>query len=46
MVYAIKRVYDVWVVLDNDGNEVEECPTKKSARAFADHYNNREIIYD
>lgn len=39
MVYNIKKVYDVWVVLDHNGNEVEECPTKRDAKKFVDTYN-------
>ena len=39
MSYTIKKVYDVWVLVDSDGNEIEECPTKRDARKIADEYN-------
>jgi len=40
MAYTVKKVQDVWVVIDPEGNEIEECPTRKDAQKFADSYNN------
>lgn len=37
MEYTIKKVYDVWVVIDSEGNEVDECPTKRDAQKIAEH---------
>ena len=39
MVYTVKKRYDVWVVLDSDGNEIEECPARKDAVKCAAYYN-------
>jgi hypothetical protein len=39
MKFTVKKVYDVWVVLDPEGNEIEECPSKKDAQKFADGFN-------
>jgi hypothetical protein len=33
--YTVKKEYDVFVVVDEQGNEYEECPTRKDALGFA-----------
>jgi hypothetical protein len=40
MSFTVKKVQDVWVVLDPNGSEVEECPTRKDALKFAASYND------
>jgi hypothetical protein len=42
--YTVKKMWDVWAVLDTDGNQIEECPTRRDAVGFAARYNAGEYV--
>ena len=44
MEYTVKKIYDVWVVVDSQGNHYDECPSRKDALKFADARNNGDDI--